>query len=76
MTETSPGRDPFACIPDESALYAGTVLETSAEREARETRQTRTCTCDCGCSAPGHPDDDGTPGRCDPCRMNIHRETL
>jgi len=29
MTPTS---DPFACIPDASAEYAGTVLETGAER--------------------------------------------
>jgi hypothetical protein len=32
------------------------------------------CACPCGCPAPGRSDDDGTPGWCDPCRMNIHQE--
>ena len=30
------------------------------------------CRCPCGCPAPGRRDDDGTPGLCDGCRMNIH----
>ena len=30
------------------------------------------CTCPCKCPAPGQRDDDGTPGWCDSCRMNIH----
>jgi hypothetical protein len=33
------------------------------------------CGCPCGCPAPGKRDDDGTPGWCDPCRMNIHPVT-
>jgi hypothetical protein len=32
------------------------------------------CACPCSCPAPGQRDDDGTPGWCDSCRMNIHRE--
>ena len=34
------------------------------------------CNCPCGgpCGVPAQPDDDGTPGWCDPCRMNIHQE--
>ena len=32
------------------------------------------CNCPCGCPKPGQRDDDGTPGWCDPCRMNIHAE--
>ena len=31
------------------------------------------CGCSCGCPAPGKHDDDGAPGWCDSCRMNIHR---
>jgi len=32
-----------------------------------------TCTCLCDCLAPGQrDDDDGAPGWCDSCRMNIH----
>lgn len=42
--------------------------------ERDEGNQTWTCICDCDCPAPGQPDDDGTPGWCDPCRMNIHQE--
>jgi hypothetical protein len=34
-----------------------------------------TCTCLCDCLAPGQRDDDGTPGWCDSCRMNIHRDS-
>ncbi len=30
------------------------------------------CPCPCGCPATGRRDDDGTPGWCDSCRMNIH----
>ena len=32
------------------------------------------CGCPCGCQSHGRNDDDGTPGLCDLCRMNIHRE--
>lgn len=32
------------------------------------------CNCWCSCPAPCQRDDDGTPGWCDPCRMNIHQE--
>ncbi len=33
-----------------------------------------TCGCPCCCPASGKPDDDGTPGWCDGCRMGIHQE--
>ena len=29
--------------------------------------------CPCGCPARGRRDDDGPPGWCDSCRMNIHQ---
>ena len=32
------------------------------------------CACPCDCPALGQRDDDGTPGWCDSCRMNIHAE--
>jgi hypothetical protein len=33
------------------------------------------CRRPCGCTASGERDDDGTPGWCDSCRMNIHPAT-
>ena len=43
------------------------------EAVARAMTPDWTCTCLCDCPAPGQRDDDGTPGWCDPCRMNIHQ---
>ena len=56
-------------LPDKvaDALYA-TLSRIAAERRPER------CACPCGCLAPGRRDDDGTPGWCDSCRMNIHVE--
>ena len=52
--------------------------DTVAEQEIEARRDAAAwdveCNCPCDCPRVGQRDDDGTPGWCDPCRMNIHAE--